>query len=208
MARYDFAEMAASATFEHLPEVVVARTSRGSTAVTMLMLLPVLFFGVAPVVLIAFAAFANSSAIDILTTKPLAAIQSLVGLVIWTALFIVPLRRIISRLGSERTVHLDGTTVDVTDVSLLGKRHWSVPLADYSGIAHHVRASLSVLRHELILVHPDPARNVLIAIADRIPQSTIDRAKTLLGLPEVPARSLYGRAPAAMAPAILEPARS
>ena len=74
-----------------------------------------------------------------------------------------------------------------------GSTAWSVPLASYSGIAHHVRASLSGLRHELILVHPDPAKNLLVAVADRIPQATLDRAKALLRLPEVPAKSLYMR---------------
>jgi hypothetical protein len=208
MARYEFAEMATSATFEHLPEVVVARTPRGSHAITALMLIPVLLAIVAPVILVAFAAVASSSTLALLTDRPLAAIQSFIGLTIWTALFIVPLKRILARLGAERTVRLNPDSVEVTDVTLLGRRSWSAPLAEYAGIAHHVRSSLSVLRHELVLVHPDASKNVLIAIADRIPQSTIDRAKTLLGLPEVPARSLYGRSHVSASSPMLEPVRS
>lgn len=207
MARYEFAEMATSATFEHLPEVVIARTPRGSHVVTILMLIPVLLAVVAPVILLAFAASASPSALALLTDRPLAAIQSFIGLAIWTGLFIVPLKRILSRLGAERTVRLNPDSIDVTDVTLLRKRTWSAPLADYAGIAHHVRSSLSVLRHELVLVHPDARKNVLLAVADRIPQSTIDRAKTLLGLPEVPARSLYNGSTNIAPSGMLEPAR-
>ena len=65
------------------------------------------------------------------------------------------------------------------------------------------------MRHEMILVHPDPARHVLLAVGDRISADTLARTAVLLGLPEVHARELYAseraprRPPATPAPRLV-----
>ena len=82
--------------------------------------------------------------------------------------------------------------VSVSDCAVLGSRSWQAPLEEFSGIAHWVRSSLSGVRHELHLVHPDPRKSLLIHRADHISQATIDAAGALLGLPPVPARPRLG----------------
>jgi hypothetical protein len=54
-----------------------------------------------------------------------------------------------------------------------------------------VRATLSGLRHELILVHPVRGRSLLLHAGDQMTRGLLERATTLLRLPEVPARELY-----------------
>jgi hypothetical protein len=56
-----------------------------------------------------------------------------------------------------------------------------------------VRTSLSGARHELVLVHADPAHNVLIGLAPSMPQQHIDRVAILLGLLEIPASALAAK---------------
>ncbi len=59
------------------------------------------------------------------------------------------------------------------------------------GVVHHVRASLSGTRHELILVHPQREKSVLLSLADKMPQSEVDRVAALLGQKVVPPSELY-----------------
>lgn len=146
-----------------------------------------------PLSLVIAHAETEPSAIATVVARPMSAIQVALGIAIWCGLFIFPLREIVMRLGSERSVHIDGDVVKVADKTPFGTSAWAAPLTDYAGIAHHVRTSLSGTRHELILVNKDAKKNVLIAVADRIPQAMLDRATTLLKLPEVPARALYDR---------------
>ena len=58
-------------------------------------------------------------------------------------------------------------------------------MADFVGLAPFLRASLSGVRHELIMVHPDRERSVLVAMAPRLMQSDVDHAAAVLGLKEV-----------------------
>jgi hypothetical protein len=191
MSRVHFDQIAPPSDFDRLPIRFVGTASRASAVVRLLMLLPAMAVLIVPLMLVIAHASGETAGIGLISERPLSAAQILIGIAVWCALFFLPARDIVMRLGAERTVTIDGADVRVADRTPFATRSWSTPLASYKGIAHHVRASLSGLRHELILVHADPARNVLVAAADRIPQATLDRAKALLGLPEVPARSLY-----------------
>ena len=113
------------------------------------------------------------------------------GLIAWVALFLVPAKRIIQRFGNRRRVTIVHERVTVADDSLFGARHWSAPLAEFRGIAHHVRSTLSGVRHELILVHPSRGRSVVLHSAHAIGQPTIDRATALFRLQQIPAHELY-----------------
>lgn len=179
--------------FAALPLELTLTTSRSSAALKLMMLTPTMVLLAVPLMLIGARAIAEQSALTMIADNPVSALQIAAGLVVWAALFIWPLKRIIGRMGARRIVQIDGATVAVADSSPFGAEVWTEPLAGYRGIAHHIRASLSGNRHELILVHADPAKNVVVAIADRISQTTIDRAKALLQLPEVPAKDLYVR---------------
>ena len=68
---------------------------------------------------------------------------------------------------------------------------WSEPLAQYAGVAHRVRASLSGLRHELILVHRKPSRSILLDVSQRIAAEDAARVANLLGLAEISSREAF-----------------
>ncbi len=193
MARIQFDKIAPATNFESLPIAFIGTSSRGSAVTRLLLLVPAMAILFVPLSLVIAHAQGEPSALDTVAARPISAVQVALGIAIWCGMFLLPLREIIMRLGSQRTVRIDSETVDVTEKTPFGTTTWQASLKDYAGIAHHVRTSLSGTRHELILVNKSAARNVLIAVADRIPQSTLDRAKELLGLPEVPARALYDR---------------
>ena len=74
---------------------------------------------------------------------------------------------------------------------LFAGKIWEEPVARYTGVAHHIRTSLSGTRHELVLAHPDRARSILISAAPDISQDDVDRICTLLGRAEISSRELY-----------------
>jgi hypothetical protein len=90
-----------------------------------------------------------------------------------------------------RTVDIDERTVTVTEGSRFRTWTWSAPLSSYTGLAHHLRASLSGTRHELILVHPERDKCVLLSLADTMAQCEVDRVAALLGQKEIPSSELY-----------------
>ena len=79
----------------------------------------------------------------------------------------------------------------VEEGSPFGSWTWSEPLSAYAGVAHHVRASLSGTRHELILVHPEREKSVLLSVAPRTTQAEVNRVINLLGSFEIPPSALY-----------------
>ena len=192
MTRFVFDHVEPMPDFAQLPVTFTLTTSRSSAVVKLLMLAPMMVILAVPLTLIG--AHAQHPALSLMLGNPIAALQILTGLIVWVALFIWPLKRIVGCMGARREVSIDGGKVAVSDSSPFGDASWSAPLATYRGIAHHIRASLSGNRHELVLVHADPAKNVVLSISDRISQTTFERAKSLLNLPEVPAKDLYARA--------------
>jgi len=193
MSRIQFDKIAPATNFDSLPIAFIGTSSRGSAVTRLLLLVPAMAILLVPLSLVIAHAQSEPAALNTVAARPISAVQVAIGVAIWCGMFLLPLREIVMRLGSRRTVRIDSWTVDVTDKTPFGTTTWQASLTDYAGIAHHVRTSLSGTRHELILVNKDATRNVLVAVADRIPQSTLDRAKALLGLPEVPARALYDR---------------
>jgi hypothetical protein len=105
------------------------------------------------------------------------------GLLLW---------RLALRLGRGRTVIIAEGHVTVRERGPFRNRLWSAPLSRFVGVAHRVRSSLSGIRHEIMLVHPECARSVMLEIGDRIEQARIDEVSGLLGLRQVPAHALYG----------------
>lgn len=211
MSTVHFDQISPAVAFDGLPIRFVGTASRTSAIVRLLMLLPAMALLIVPLSLLLAQAATEPSAFAMLSERPLSSLQIATGLIVWCGLFLLPVRDVVLRLSARREVNIDDAAVTVTDRTPFGSTSWTTPLAAYSGVAHHIRASLSGLRHELILVHADPSRSVLVAVADGIPQATLDRAKALLGLPEVPARCLYDRAlpkPVAVMPVSGEALRS
>lgn len=186
MSRVPYDSVEPTPDFTALPIRIRSTASRTAAALHLAMLAPVMAAFALPILV--FGARAETSALAIISEQPLAALQVGLGFIIWIALFVWPLKRAIARFGADRQVEIDAKTVRVVDRSPFGRRNWCEPLADYAGIAHNVRASLSGYRHELILVHRDPAKCVLVSTTDRLSHVTFERAKQLLQLPEVPVR--------------------
>jgi hypothetical protein len=125
--------------------------------------------------------------------QPLVAFQLAVAMAFWIGLFAWPLKGLFDRLTWRRGVEITQDRVNVADTRALGVSQWSAPLSSYTGVAHHVRSSLSGTRHELVLVHEDAARSVLLMAGNHISEAEIAGMTRLLRLPQVPARALYAR---------------
>jgi hypothetical protein len=179
----------APSPFCRLPFEVEHKSSRTAAAVQILLLLPVVAMVVLPIALVL--TFASHDLWEAVAHKPLPATILGAGLVAWLGLLLIPAKRLILDFGNRRRVKIGAERIMVDDKGLFRSSHWSAPLAEFSGIAHHVRATLSGVRHELILVHPVRDRSVLLLAADAIGQSTIEQAAHLFRLPQVPAHPLH-----------------
>jgi hypothetical protein len=158
-----------------------------------LLLVPALAGLAVPLALLGAHAMAEPTAFTMFSDNPMTAFQVGLGLTLWCALFVWPLRMVLARAGAARVIDISTDMVRVTDRGPLRNTTWSEPLGCYRGVAHYVRSSLSGVRHEMILVHADPRRHVLLAAAPSMPQSLLTHTASLLGLPEIPARNLYAR---------------
>jgi hypothetical protein len=175
--------VASAPRFDSLPFQAEQTSSRTASAILLLLLVPVLATMIVPVGLLVV--FAANEVREAIIHKPLPAAALGVGLLTWTALFLVPAKRLIQRFGRRRCATIARERVTVADNSLFSVKHWSAPLAEFSGVARHVRATLSGTRHELVLVHPARNRSVLLHSADAIAQSTVDRAAALFRLQQI-----------------------
>ena len=175
----------------HIPLSIEQRSSRSSSLIKLCLVAPAALVLLSPFILLAGHMTGNALVRAHLAEHPGALLQLLLGLAFWTVLFAWPLKRMVESLGRARTVEIGPGTVHVTELSLFGETAWQEPLAAYAGVAHHIRASLSGVRHELLLVHPDPDRTVLVALAPRLSQVEIDTLCRLLGRAEIPSRELY-----------------
>jgi len=192
MMKLAFDEVAPSQDFSNLPIHLELRSSNAAGFVRLLMLTPMLVLLAFPFTIIAASA-AEPTAFSIVLENPIGAAKALAGLTALALLVAWPLQRVLMRFGARRTVVITKQDVVIRDRAPFRARTLAAPLRSYAGLAHHVRTSLSGTRHELILVHSDRRKSVLLAVADRISQDTLDRAKALLELPELPARQLYSR---------------
>jgi hypothetical protein len=177
---------------EELPIRLEQSILRTGVVLRLLLLIPALAVVAFPLTLFAAHAVAEPSAWQFLAGHPLATAQIVLAVALCAVLFVFPLQRLLVRAGARRVVEIAAGTVTVTDRSLLRTRMWSVPLASFRGVTRHVRTGLSGVRHELVLVHADPARDVLVAIGASISAETLARAAALLGLPEIHTRAPYG----------------
>lgn len=165
-----------------------------SAASAILMLLPTLVIALAlyiPACTLTLELLADPSAPSLILQRPRSAMQVALGLILWTVLLGLLLRRAAARLGRARIVEIEAGSVRVTERGLFGRQRWAAPLASYLGVAHHVRATLSGSRHEVILVHPVPRHSVLLRIAPQIAQAEIGAIASLLGQREISPRALY-----------------
>jgi hypothetical protein len=201
MFHVGFDQVTPATALEELPIHLEQSTSHASVVLKALLLVPALAAVAVPLALLGAHAIAEPAAFTLLTDHPVTALQIGLGLTLWCALFVWPLRLVLARAGTARVVDITADRVRVTDRGPLRSATWSEPLGCYRGVAHTVRTSLSGVRHGMILVHADPRRHVLLAVAPSMPQSLLTRAASLLRLPEIAARDLYAGERIRVAPA-------
>ena len=115
----------------------------------------------------------------------------LVQPILWLVLLGLAGLSILPRLRRIRVATVTREHVSVIETSLTGLRTWRTATRSYRGIAHHVRATPGVVSHEIILVHDNPARSVLLHTAPMVHQTSLDTYSTLLQLPLIGAREVY-----------------
>ena len=174
-----------------LPIRSLQTSSQAASLLKLAIMLPSAIALLVPFLLIGQRLAASEDFRAALLSRPGAAVQLAACLAVWSLLFAWPLKRLANSLARIRTLVIDADRAVVTDSGLLAQHVWEVPLTDFTGLAHHVRTSLSGVRHELILVHPERAKCVLVAIGGRFAQSEIDAVCTLLVCPEIPSKELY-----------------
>lgn len=159
--------------------------ARRTTGVLLAVLIAFAALLLSPFYLVATAALADQGLREAAATRPLAMVQICVGLAFWLVLLGFPIYRLLDTLTRSCIVEIAAGRVTVSDRSFGRSSSWSAPLADFLGVAPYLRASLSGVRHELILVHPDRERSVLLSMAPRLMQSEVDQVATALGLKEL-----------------------
>jgi hypothetical protein len=193
--------------FDSLPYRIDHKSSRISAVLLLAMLLAMACMVIVPVALVL--TYAAQDVLEAMVRKPLAVGFLAVGVAAWTGALVAAASRVLPGCWSRRSVTITLERVVVCYAGLLGSTLWTRPLAEFRGIAHRVRATLTGVHHELILVHSARDRSVLLLTAQSISQTIIDRAAALFCLPQIPAHELYsltkagttpGVTPSAMAP--------
>jgi hypothetical protein len=194
MARVD--ATAASDPIRSLPFILEQRASTTSLVIAGIFIVLAATVLLAPFgVLAAHAATAPASFLATIQ-QPAVAVQLGLALLVALVFVAVPLRLLVLRSRRPRRIVISQQSVSVTTGTHGTPPDWSEPLTAYQGVAHHIRTSLSGAQHEIVLVHEQASKSVVLHTADRIGQPQIDAVAALLNLPQVPARALYERTPA------------
>ncbi len=159
------------------------------------------FIAIAAGVLLApFGLVAELAALDpasflLIAQHPAIAIQLGLAFAIGIGFVAFPLRRLSRRALAPRRIVISEREVRASDLWLADGRGWSEPLAAYKGVAHHIRTTLSGSQHEIVLIHDQASKSVVLHIADQIGQTQVDALAALLNVSEISAREMYrGRA--------------
>lgn len=138
-------------------------------------------------------AMSKPDAVSRALAQPLTTLQIVVGLLMLSALLLVPARRLLAGIGRAGIVEIDGNVVRVAERGFLSTRRFREPLDAYRGVAHRIRTSVSGIHHELVLVHPDARRDVVMVLDGMDPTMTPAAMLARLGLPEITSGELARR---------------
>lgn len=177
------------ALYSKLPLVVHQSFSRSSQVVLILILVPLLVSLATPFALIAETLIYDPEARMVLAGRPGAAAALLTAIFMLAVLFGWPLYRLLVLASEERSVRIEGRMVEVRSKSLFGSRHWTQAVPTYLGVAKGVRSTLSGVTHELLLVHADHRRTVVLATARHPLHEEAQALARLLGVAEISTRT-------------------
>jgi hypothetical protein len=174
-----------------LPLRLTQTCSQRAATTFLVLVVPAALGGTLGALALIFQAMLAPAARAVVDQHPVLSLEVLAAIGFLIYLVALPTRRLIARLTTTRTVEIAHGFVHVTEGGNFRSWTWVAPLASFIGVAHHVRASLSGTRHELILVHPTREKCVLLSVAPRTSQGEVDRVATLLGHKEIPPSELY-----------------
>jgi hypothetical protein len=188
MRATDFETILPDHPVTELPATLSQTPSRAAPFLLLALALPAATLSLFP-----FAMIADHLARDpaVAAQRPMTVLALALAFLVWLIVFGWPIAVRASRAMIDRHVAFAPGFVTVTDTGLLGARTWNEPLANYDGLTHRVKSSLSGTRHELILVHPNASRSVLLRASARISQSEIETTAALFGCPEIAPRVIY-----------------
>lgn len=176
--------------------IVLEQTPLGGGRFALLALLaPALVALMAPFWLVLTQLMSDPAARAILAERPLMGVQLAAGLAALIWILGWPLMHLVSGGLACRRVTIDGGLVRSEAVGRFGWPSWVEPLADYAGVAHRIRTSLSGVRHEVVLVHRRPSRSVVLLCSPQIPQEAVEAAARLFALAEIPSREAASLTP-------------
>lgn len=138
-------------------------------------------------------AMSKPDAVSRALAQPLTTLQIVVGILMLSALLLVPARRLLAGIGRAGIVEIDGNVVRVAERGFLSARRFREPLDAYRGVAHRIRTSVSGIHHEIVLVHPDARRDVVMVLDGMDPTMTPAAMLARLGLPEITSGELARR---------------
>ena len=192
MAAQNASSITAADPFGVLPVTLEQRVS-----IATLIILGAFIATTAAVLLTPFAIFAIHAAADPAgflkaLSRPTVALQLGLALLVAIAFVLIPSRLLVRRAMQPRRITISADAVKAIAAGSTGEQ-WSEPLAAYRGVAHHIRTSLSGAQHEIVLVHAQPGKSVVLQTADRISQPHVDAIALMLKLNQVPARMMYER---------------
>jgi hypothetical protein len=185
---------------DRLPIALEHISERASTIGRALLLGPALTLAALPLTLVAAHAVSEPATLAVLSDRPMLALQIAAGMLLWTVLFVRPLQRMLFALGKSRSVRVTADRVSVTERGRFRSKQWSEPMSSYRGVTRHVRSTLSGLRHEVVLVHRDRTRNVVLAVGATASEAAHKRVCALLALPEMAPEELYRKRRGVTAP--------
>lgn len=143
---------------------------------------------IAPIFMIATHLAADPSARALITDQPRLAVLPALGLAVMLIILGWPLVRLIRSLPTRRRITIHDGVLHTEEIGFFGTRQWSEPLGAYAGLGHRMRSSLSGVRQELVLVHRQPSRSVVLETGPRITPESVNAKARLLGLAEIPSR--------------------
>ncbi|HEY8245938.1 MAG TPA: hypothetical protein VIG38_01475 [Hyphomicrobium sp.] len=174
-----------------LPLRLIQTCSQRAATAFLALVIPAALGGTLTTLAVIFQAMVVPAARAVVEQHPALGFEVLAAIGFLTYLVALPTKRLVDRLATTRTVEIAHGLVNVTEGGHFRSWTWAAPLASFSGVAHHVRASLSGTRHELILVHPEREKSVLLSVAPRTSEGEVDRVATLLGHKVIPPSELY-----------------
>lgn len=173
--------------FDQLPLSVKTRASGASIVLFLSLAAPAMSL---LALLVGALTALGSETLTVARQHPGAALQGMAGLALCTVLFVLPALRVVRSLLHRQSIRIDLDGVRVAERHFWRQRGWTAPLADFRGLSHVVRTTISGQRHELMLLPRRQGRPLLLLAGENIAEETVVGLATLLRLPAIPAGEL------------------